>query len=237
MFNFPTRCAIRTAYAVLLLLVASDARAQQACGAGSMRHVGASGTAVLRLPPDRVTFVVGVNTTAAGVAQALASNTSKVAAVLAALKAKGVPAAEIQTSQVLLGAARDDIGRRTLGFQASNQISVVRRDPAEAGPLLEAAVGAGANSVENFRLYVADSSSQRGRGMQLAFEDARSKATRLAELSGGALGNVVCAVEGGYSTTGFSGVSETVTVAAEPLPIEAGLEEIPFSVYDVFELR
>jgi uncharacterized protein YggE len=217
--------------------VASDADAQQGCGAGSFRHVGASGTAILRLPPDRVTFVVGVETTAASVAQAMVNNTSKVAAVLAALKAKGVSAAEIQTSQVSIASARDDGGKRTSGFHATSQVSVVRRNPADAGPLLETAVGAGANSVDNFRLYVADSSSQRERGMQLAFDDARSKAMRLAELSGGTLGNVLCAVEGGYSTTGFSGPAETITVAAEPLPIEAGLEEISFSVYVVFELR
>ena len=92
---------------------------------------------LLRLPLDRVTFVVGVETAAVNVAQVLASNTSKVAAVIAALKAKGVPAAEIQTSQVLLRTSRDEVGRRAQGFRASNRVSVVRRDPSEAGSQLE----------------------------------------------------------------------------------------------------
>lgn len=228
---------MRVLYVVLALLLATRVNAQQICNVGTVRHIGASGTATVKLPPDRVSFTVGVDTRAPTVAQALAGNTSKLAAVVAALKAHGVEAGEVQTSQVSIETARDDGGRRVAGFQVSNRVSVVRRDPAGAGPLLEAMVGAGATWAGEFRLFVADSSSQRDRGLELAFQDAKAKASTLARLSGGSLGSVLCSTEGGYSTTGFSGLTETVTVSAEPLKIEAGLEEIPFNLYVVFELR
>jgi len=228
---------VRLFSVALMLLVASSVEAQSDCSPGAVRHVSASGSATIKLAPDRAAFSVGVETRAATVPQALTGNTAKLAAVLSALKAKGVAAAEIQTSQMSIESARDDDGKRLTGFQVSNRVSVVRSDPAGVGPLLEAAVGAGANWAGGFRLFVADATSQRERGLELAFQDARARASALARLSGGTLGSVLCSAEGGYSTTRFGGTTETVSVAAEPLTIEAGLEEISFSVYVVFELR
>ena len=222
---------------VLLLITAAAVEAQPVCSAGSVRNIGATGTATLKLRPDRVAFSVGVETTAPTVAQAMAGNTSKLAAVLAALKAKGVAPQEVQTSQFEVGPSRDDNGKKGSGFQVSNRVSVTRDDPADAGALLQAAVNAGANQAGGFRLFVADSSKHRDRGLELAFEDARAKAVKLAALSGGILAGVICAAEGGYSTTGFAGVTETIQVSAESPAIEAGVEEVSFSIYVVFELK
>lgn len=223
---------------VVTLAGVGRAEARQACAPGATRHVGANGTGIIRLPPDRVAFTVGVETTGPTIAQALAGNTPKVRAVVEALRKAGVEAGEIQTSQVVFNTEFDNNNRRRItGYSVSNRISVLRPNPADAGRLLEIAVGAGANEADSFRLLVADTSPHRARGLELAFQDARATAARLAELSGGTLGPVICSAEGGYSTSGFSGIMETIEVRAEPVPIEAGMEEIRFSLYVVFELR
>jgi uncharacterized protein YggE len=167
----------------LMLLTAGRADARQACAPGTTRHVAASGTGIIRVPPDRVAVSVGVETTGATVAQALAGNTPKVRSVVAALQKAGVAAGEIQTSHVIFSPEYEDSRRRITGYIVSNRTSVLRPNPADAGRLLEVAVVAGANSADSFRLIAADSNAHRARGLELAFEDARAKAARLAELS------------------------------------------------------
>ena len=54
-----------------------------------------AGSAVMQLPPNRVSFSVGVETLHANVSQAFRMNAQKVEAVLAALKAKGVQPKEL----------------------------------------------------------------------------------------------------------------------------------------------
>lgn len=225
-----TRCV------AILLVTAAAAEAQPACSAGPSRNIGTSGSTTLKLRPDHVAFSIGVETEAASVSQAMAANSSKLAAVLAALQAKGVGPQEVQTSQFSIETPRDGNKKGTSGLQVSNQVSVTRKDPSDAGVLLQAAVDAGANHAGAFRLFVADSRQHRDRGLELAFEDAKAKASQLAALSGGTLGRVLCVAEGGYSTSGFAGTTEAITVSAEPLPTEAGTEEISFNIYVVFEL-
>ena len=93
-------------------LLAAPAHAQD-CSSPTGRHVRVAGSAVVRLPPDRVSFSVGVETLQANVSQAFRMNAQKVEAVLAALKTKGVQPKELQASDLLgveLRTARD--GRR-----------------------------------------------------------------------------------------------------------------------------
>jgi uncharacterized protein YggE len=52
--------------------------------------VTVGGSGIVRLPPDRVSFTVGVETEAPSVAQAFKANGSKLTAVITAIKAKGV---------------------------------------------------------------------------------------------------------------------------------------------------
>jgi uncharacterized protein YggE len=236
-FDHRAEVAMLGRFLALLLIPVAAAEAQTACGAVSARNVGASGTATIAVRPDRVSFTLGVETTAATVAEAMAGNNSKLKEVIAALKAKGVKPQEIQTSQFGIDSSRDDAGRKTSGFRVSNLVSITREDPAEAGALLQAAVDAGANQAGAFRLFVADPSKHRDRGLELAFQDARAKAAKLATLSDGSLGAVLCVAEGGYSTSGYGGARQLIAVSAESPAIEAGVEEISFSIYAVFELR
>lgn len=205
----------------------------QVCPSPSGRSVVTTGSARLLVPPDSVSFSVGVVTEGLSIPQALRANSEKVRAVLSALKNAGVAPEEVQTSHLRIR-SRDEDDRHVEGFRVENRVSVTRKDPKSAGELLQAAVDAGANQAEGPHFFVADEAALRDRGFDLAFKDARDRGEKLASLSGKVLGDVVCVAEGGYPQGGA--LYETIEVTAAPI-VETGVEELTFSVSVVFELE
>lgn len=205
-------------------------------GNESTSTVTVGGTATLRQQSDRVSFSVGVETAAATVTEAYQTTNTKVTAVVSALKARGAKAAEIQTSNFSI-TARDQEGKPLKGFRVSNLVTVTQDARGDLSGLIQAAVAAGANQAGGLRFFVADPKSLQDRGIELAFRDARSKAEKLAALSGRVLGDVVSIDE---SWAGASGgvPGTTVTVAALESPgIDIGTEELQFAVNVVFTLK
>ena len=229
---------MRAACIMLMTAWAACAAEAQVCSSVTGRTVSATGTATLRLRPDRVSFSVGVETEAVSVTEALKGNSTKVEAVIAKLKHKGVEARQIQTSQFEIG-PRTEEGKKPIGFRVSNTVTITREDPTLVGDLLQAAVEAGANQAGSLHFFVADPSKARDRGLELAFDDAKAKASRLAALSHRELGDVACVAEGGYSMSGYlqNTANETIAVSADAPSVEAGLEPLSFSVLVVYELK
>jgi uncharacterized protein len=221
------------AHLILIVLTAAMAHADN-CVSATGRSVSVSGSATISAKPDRVTFSVGVETEAPNVADAFRRNSDKVNAVIAALKQHGVAAEEIQTSNFSIE-SRDENGKRIAGFRVSNIVSVTRQDPTGVGDLLQAAVAAGANEADGLRFFIADPGTQTARGLELAFQNARAKAERLASLSGRTLGDVVCVTDNGTSYS--RGYVQSITVTGRAPEIAAGEEPIAFSVSVVFELK
>jgi uncharacterized protein YggE len=218
---------------VIVVASASHAHAQE-CTAASGRHVRVQGSAVVRLPPDRVSFSVGVETLNANVSQAFRANAQKVAAILEALKAKGVRPAEIQTSNLEVSSRNPD-GTPAKGYRVTNRVTVSREDASGVGELLEAAVSAGANDAGQLNFYVADPSAAQGRGLELAFASAKAKAQTLAKLAGQALGEPLCVSESyarDYSTMNTVRFAGNVQMSVEP-----GTEALTFAVDVVFALK
>jgi uncharacterized protein YggE len=222
---------------VYTLLVHGVAAAESAvCTAAQPPQVTVAGTGVVRLIPDRVSFTVGVETEAASVMQAFKENSSKLTAVLAALKAKGVQPREIQTSNLEV-AARSDEDRKRNGFSVSNLVTVTRDDPANVADLLQAAISAGANQAGRFRFFVAEPSKAQARGLELAYQDARSKAERLAALANVSLGDALRIDQTygwgiGAQNSNFANYTYDTNSS-----IEVGSERVSFSVSVTYEIK
>ena len=215
-------------------LLAVPARAQD-CPSPTGRHVRVAGSAVVRLPPDRVSFSVGVETLHANVSQAFRINGQKVEAVLAALKAKGVQPKELQTSDLEVGSRNPD-GSSANGYRVANRVTVSREDAAGVGDLIQAAIAAGANDAGRLDFFVSDPTAAQARGLELAFASARAKAATLATLAKQTLGDALCVSESAvrdYSTANVAR-SAVLTGAA---PVESGTEAITFAVDVVFALK
>ena len=214
-------------------LLAAPAHAQD-CPSPTGRHVRVAGSAVVRLPPDRVSFSVGVETLQANVSQAFRMNAQKVEAVLAALKAKGVQPKELQTSDLEVGSRNPD-GTSARGYRVANRVTVSREDAAGVGDLIEAAIAAGANDAGRLNFFVSDPGAAQARGLELAFASARAKATTLATLAKQTLGDALCVSESAvrdYSTSNFARSAMAIGSS-----VESGTEAITFAVDVVFALK
>ena len=120
-----------------------------------------------------------------------------------------------------------------------NQVNVTIRDIDAVGDLLDAVVGAGANSIYGVQFFVDDPRPFSGEARTLAVEDATDKARQLAEATGMELGRVVSISEGAVSPPiepVMARGGDEMSQAAMDTPIQAGTSQITVDVTMTFEL-
>lgn len=206
--------------------------------------VTVGGTGRSSVTPDRFVFTVGVQTVGNTVDDAVTQNNKRVAAVLAALKAAGAQEKDIQTSNFNIWPQQDyQEGRlpRILGYQVTNSVTVRSSKVADAGRLLGVAIGAGVNTSSGITFEVADPSRGRDAGLRAAFDDARAKATLLAQAAGRTLGRAISISEGVQHMPQPMPMQRAMAmearVASSDVPVESGSQELTYLVTVTFELR
>lgn len=193
--------------------------------AGRTLTVSGEGTATT--VPDRASFQFGVDARAATAKDALARDSAAAAAVIAALRAAGVASAHLQTSEVSLSPQTTPDGTRIVGYAASNSVSATA-PLAKAGALVDAAVGAGADSVSGPGLDTSDRDALYRDALKQAFADAKAKAEVLAEAAGVHLGAVQIVAEGSAPAPVPYAARAAALDAA--VPVEPGTQEIGATV-------
>jgi hypothetical protein len=160
-------------------------------------------------------------------------------AIIAQLKADGVAAADIQTSNysVYVNQSYDANGipGEVTGYSVSNQVSVSVRDLANLGALLDAAVEQGANSIWGISFYVADPAEASKEARQLAVADAIERANQYASAAGMSVGAIVSISEPSNPYTVDSYAKGGGQAAG--VPIEVGTTTISASVTITFALE
>lgn len=233
---------------VLLLGLWQGAMAQAASpppamGATPLETINVSGIAELHLPPDRAVFTVGIQTSAPTVEAAANANNTSSSQIKQALKKAGVADKEIQTSEFLIMPQqefREEKRPRIISYQARHSFRVTHDDITNAGKLLQVALDAGANQVSGLSFTLADPLSARAEGLRRAMDDARTKASVLAEAAGRALGRVTSISEGDAAhPIPLMGHREAMMMesATSTVPVEPGTETLHFSILVSFELR
>lgn len=232
-------------FAAFLCCIAASASAAQASAAQAPETVSVTGTARVTVTPDRFTFTAGVQTSAPTVEDAVNQNNQKVAAVIAALKKAGATDQEVRTSNFTIYPQQDySQGHlpRILGYQVSNTITVTKKQIAEAGKLLQAALNAGVNESSGLQFVVSDPAAGRDEGLRRAFDDAKAKAALLASAAGRTLGRAITIAEGTTPSAppprpmdGMRAMAAKAEVSQ--VPVESGTQEVVYDVSVVFELR
>lgn len=239
-----------TGISLVMLLAAASAFAQvpsvpsaEAVGFGQVISVTGTGTA--QVAPDRVTFTVGVQTVEENVDTAVNQNNARVAATIAALKKAGATDKDIRTTNFFIMPQQqyNNQGQlpRIIGYQVSNNVTVTRNDVTSASKLLQAAISAGVNQASGLSFEVSDPSKGRDQGLIAAFNDARSKATVLAQAAGRTLGRALTISEGvrpDYPRPVPMAMKAGVAnEAVSEVPVESGAQMMSYTVSVVFELR
>ena len=188
---------------MLLSLLAGTAplAAQQAATPSGWQgpDIVTSATGEARVTPDRAHIMVGVQTRAATAAQAGADNARKTRAVIDAVKARGIPAEQIATSEYNLYPEYDHreppregpTTPRVIGYVANNTVRVEVRRLDQVGGIIDAALAAGANMVNTIQFFASNVDVARHAALAEAVTRARSDADALAKAAGGSLGQLL----------------------------------------------
>lgn len=166
-----------------------------------------NGTGRVSVPPDAAQLTLGVEAQAATLAEATADAGRRMSAVVARVKGLGVADADIATVAYSVDPrtapsdpARRDEPPRIVGYHVSNLVRVTVRKLPDAGPILDAAVAAGANAVRGIQFTLLDSTKPLTDARASAVGDAMVKARQLAAAAGVALGEVISIRETGISS-------------------------------------
>ena len=200
---------------------------------GSSGGITVLGTGSTNVTPDRASFAFGTVSQAATANAALAASSQSVARVIAGLKKAGVAQADIQTSDVSLSPRTNDNGNEIVGYTASNTVTATIRKLGDAGDVVDAAVGAGANQVYGPNLLASDQDAAYRNALKEAVAQARTKAETLATASNSTLGRITAIVESG----GAAPMPIALGAAKDStIPIEPGTQKIEATVSVTFAL-
>lgn len=203
------------------------------------RTVSVTGNGVITGTPDQATIYVGVRTDAATSAEALTDNNEQMTALINTIKASGVAARDIQTSDFSIYpryADRTDGELRVVGYEVSNSVHITVRDLTKLGTILDAAVRAGGNQVSGISFGFSDPAALVDQAREQAVNNARANAEQLATLSDAELGAVITISEGinNYPTPIYRDTMAQGEMAT--VPIESGQSAVNVTVSVTYEL-
>ena len=152
-----------------------------------------SGTAVVQRMPDVAYVSLAIESRAATPRQAQQQNAAAAAAVVRRLNELSIPADARRTIGLRLEQEFDNVnGRRTpRGFVARNALEVRVDDVMRAGEVADAAIQAGATSLDGIRFDVKDRAGAEREAIRLAVADARGRADAAAAGAGRAVERVL----------------------------------------------
>ena len=161
----------------------------------TIRSLSVNGTGRVTLTPDIAYVTIGVQTEDEDAAKAVAENNSKTQAVVDELEEIGVEKEDIKTTNFSIYPQQmyDDRGQPTgeVVYRVNNSVFVTVRDLEVVGDLLNAVVGAGANSIQGIQFDVEDKTAAYAEAQENAVANAQAQAENLASAAGVTLGEVI----------------------------------------------
>lgn len=213
--------------------VAEDASAPQIAMTGSGEATGV---------PDQLVFSVTIAESADDVSGALDEVGTTARRVLASLADQGVDRADVQTTALSVRPQYDYVNGTSVltGYGATERLSVVVRNLADAGDTISAAVDAGGNGVRlgDLRLKIGDVDALLAEARDDAVAEAEDKAQQYADATGSELGSVISVREVSKPPRIEAELAYRTSAdeAAASVPIRAGSEQLTVKVAVVWSL-
>jgi uncharacterized protein YggE len=162
--------------------------------AGTTTRVAVSGDSLVQARPDTATISVAVVTQAQTALAAQQDNARRSEAMVRALKPAAGAGAEVQTSGYTLQPQynyREGQPPLIRGYEARNTVSVTLGDLTKVGPVIDAATGAGANTIDNLSFTLRRDQPARDQALAEATREALRKAQVMAQALGGRVGRII----------------------------------------------
>jgi hypothetical protein len=159
----------------------------------NVRTLNVNGLGQVYLTPDIAYIYIGVHTEGVTATEAVDSNKSQTTAVIEALKKAGVADKDIRTSNFSIYPSQQYGPDGTVSgtiYMVDNSVNLTVRNLDGLGDLLDSAISAGANNVNNIQFDVADKAQAVKEARAKAVEDAKLQAQELADAAGVSLVNI-----------------------------------------------
>jgi uncharacterized protein YggE len=219
-------------------LVMSDASSAEERPADRTVSVSAAGS--VNAAPDIGTISTGVATEGSTAREALDANNKAMGALIDGLKAIGLPAQDIQTTNIGVEPRyqtfKDGRPPAVTGYRVVNQIRIVLRNIAKLGETLDRSISLGANQLGGIRFDVSTIETAKDDARRQAMANAQRRARLYAEAAGARLGDVLTISET-LSQVGPRPQPMVRAAMAASVPIEAGAQTLEVTVYVTWAMK
>lgn len=205
------------------------------------RTISVTASGQVTAVPDIVRITTGVLAEADTAKAALAANTAAMTQVIEQLKALGLDAKDIQTSDFSVQPKYiyppDGAAPKLIGYQVSNMVHIRVRNVARMGEVLDQVVDAGSNQINGIQFEVSKADELQDAARKNAFAAALRKAQLYAEAAGVTLGPVLSISEGVVHPGPRPMMRTAMAEKADAVPIEAGEQALEVQVSVVWSLQ
>lgn len=200
--------------------------------------ITAVGVATVSGRPDIAYLTLGVSTEDRNASKAASDNAATTSAVIDAIVRAGVSRSDIETAQYTVTPLVDYRTQRpvTTGYQVSNIVRVKLKALGNVGGVIDAAMAAGANTVQSVRFEIDDNTKLRQQALVSAIAKARAEAELIASTLGVSLGKAISVSTSGPIIPRPMEFGAARAVAAET-PILPGDVDVTASVTVVFAIE
>ncbi len=177
--------AVITLLIIAVPLVSCIPALGQVIDSTSVQHgIMVSGSADIYVSPDLARVTLGVRTRADTAQKASTDNAAAFQKVMQSIRRLGIPDTDIQTAQYTLQPVYQypqNAAPVLVGYEATNLIRLTVRNLQQVGPVVDAAVKAGANVVQDISFSLANETAVQAEVLTKAVEDGKSKAAVIAK--------------------------------------------------------
>lgn len=206
------------------------------------RTITVSASGQVSAEPDEARIASGVTSDAKTAREALSVNSNAMKNVIAELKAKGIDAKDIQTTQFNVEPVyvypQDGQPPQITGFRVANSVTILVRQIDHLGEVMDQMVTAGANQMNSISFGLSKAETLKDDARKEAIANALRRAKLYAASAGAEVGEIVQISEDvTYSApqpVAFAGVK---TVSPDVVPVERGTQQIEARVTATWRLK
>ncbi|MCD4752154.1 MAG: SIMPL domain-containing protein [Anaerolineaceae bacterium] len=180
--------------AAILMLSACALPVSNSSDTENARQITVNGTGEVYLEPDVAYVTLGVRSESEEASSAVSENNELADDIINALSKMGIEEKDIQTKSFNVYWTEEWQGEGEpfkKHYIVENMLDVTIRDIETLGETLDAALGAGANSVYNVRFDVTDKSKALTTAREIAVENAQTQAEEFTSAAGVTLGELM----------------------------------------------
>jgi hypothetical protein len=213
-------------------------------GGHAVPFIAVTGSAEVAAAPDRAMVGLGAVAESKQAQDAQKQIAQIMQRVIEDIKSQGVPDEKIRTAGLSLSpvyahpaprAGHEPEAPRIVGYRAANTVQVQVDELERVGGVIDAAIAAGANQLNGLSFDLRDDLKQRKQALQLAAQEARSKAEAVAAGLNLQLGEVLEIREEG-SPAAYPAERRFAASSAAGTPIQPGQVQVSAGVLVRFRL-